>query len=156
MASATYDKMSRKSQFRGSLEPHSGQMQGLLSEFRGLYESKLRRLDEAERAGEDIDRVKDISFYLFVLLCLKMLMDVCTDNQYFQKFWQVETWIGAKFKILDDFSNAMDTDKLKHRGPGLIYSNDTKSLFTWCKQDWWYEEQGDHQLHVESLTLPET
>ncbi len=68
MASATYDKMSRKGQFRGSLEPHSGQMQGLLSEFRGLYESKLRRLDDAERAGEDIDRVKEIFLFMLVVV----------------------------------------------------------------------------------------
>ena len=34
-----------------------GQMQNLLSEFKGLYEGKLKRLDEAERAGEDINRV---------------------------------------------------------------------------------------------------
>ncbi len=35
----------------------SSQMQGLLSEFRGLYESRLHKLDEAEKAGEDTHRV---------------------------------------------------------------------------------------------------
>lgn len=34
-----------------------GQMQNLLGEFKGLYEGKLKRLDEAERSGEDISRV---------------------------------------------------------------------------------------------------
>ena len=34
-----------------------GQMQNLLGEFKGLYEGKLKRLDEAERGGEDINRV---------------------------------------------------------------------------------------------------
>ena len=38
-------------------ERRNGQMEGLLSEFRDLYESKLRRLDEAERAGEDTQKV---------------------------------------------------------------------------------------------------
>ncbi len=33
-------------------------MQGLLTEFRGLYENRLRKLDEAERAGENIDKVR--------------------------------------------------------------------------------------------------
>ena len=34
-----------------------GQMQGLLSEFRGLYEGRLRHLDDADRAGEDTQKV---------------------------------------------------------------------------------------------------
>lgn len=34
-----------------------GQMQNLLGEFKGLYEGKLKRLDDAERAGEDINKV---------------------------------------------------------------------------------------------------
>lgn len=35
----------------------NGQMHGLLSEFRGLYESKLQRLDEADKAGENTQKV---------------------------------------------------------------------------------------------------
>ena len=34
-----------------------GQMQGLLNEFRGLYEGRLKRLDEAEKAGENTEKV---------------------------------------------------------------------------------------------------
>lgn len=34
-----------------------GQMHSLLGEFKGLYEGKLKRLDEAERGGEDTNRV---------------------------------------------------------------------------------------------------
>ena len=34
-----------------------GQMQGLLKEFRGVYESRLKRLDEAEKAGENTEKV---------------------------------------------------------------------------------------------------
>ena len=37
--------------------PRNGQMQGLLTEFRGVYESRLRRLDDAERHGEDTQKV---------------------------------------------------------------------------------------------------
>ena len=32
-------------------------MQGLLSEFRGLYEGRLKKLDDAERAGENTEKV---------------------------------------------------------------------------------------------------
>ena len=35
----------------------NGQMQGLLTEFRGVYEGRLRRLDEADRQGEDTQKV---------------------------------------------------------------------------------------------------
>ena len=35
----------------------SGQMQNLLGEFKGLYEGRLKRLEEAERTGEDNIRV---------------------------------------------------------------------------------------------------
>lgn len=38
-------------------EGKSGQMQSLLGEFKGLYEGRLRRLDEAERSGEDTSKV---------------------------------------------------------------------------------------------------
>lgn len=34
-----------------------GQMQNLLGEFKGLYEGKLKRLDEAEKAGEETSKV---------------------------------------------------------------------------------------------------
>ena len=36
----------------------SGQMQGLLSEFKGLYEGRLKRLDEVEAAGEETTKVR--------------------------------------------------------------------------------------------------
>ncbi len=36
----------------------SKQMQGLLSEFRGLYESRLRKLDEEEKVGKNTQKVK--------------------------------------------------------------------------------------------------
>jgi hypothetical protein len=39
-----------------------GQMQKLLGEFKGLYEGKLKRLDEAERSGEDVNRVGCLLF----------------------------------------------------------------------------------------------
>lgn len=34
-----------------------GQMQSLLGEFKGLYEGRLRRLEEAEKGGEENTRV---------------------------------------------------------------------------------------------------
>ena len=37
----------------GGLPRGPGQMHGLLSEFRNLYENRLRRLDESGRTGED-------------------------------------------------------------------------------------------------------
>ena len=40
-----------------------GQMHGLLAEFKGLYEGKLRRLDDAERIGEDTSKV-----HIFVII----------------------------------------------------------------------------------------
>ena len=36
----------------------SDQMQGLLNEFRGLYEGRLRKLDEAEKTGEKTEKVR--------------------------------------------------------------------------------------------------
>ena len=39
------------------------QMEGLLTEFRRVYEAKLRRLDEAERNGQDTQKVKDCTLY---------------------------------------------------------------------------------------------
>ncbi|KAJ8302528.1 hypothetical protein KUTeg_018924 [Tegillarca granosa] len=39
-------------------EGKSGQMQSLLGEFKGLYEGRLRRLDEAERSGEDTSKTR--------------------------------------------------------------------------------------------------
>jgi hypothetical protein len=41
-----------------------GQMQKLLGEFKGLYEGKLKRLDEAERSGEDVNRVGCLLLFL--------------------------------------------------------------------------------------------
>ena len=38
-----------------------GQMQNLLGEFKGLYEGKLKRLDESERTGEDTNKVSWLS-----------------------------------------------------------------------------------------------
>lgn len=35
----------------------SGQMQSLLGEFKGLYEGRLKRLDDAESAGEETGKV---------------------------------------------------------------------------------------------------
>ena len=44
----------------------SGGMQNLLGEFKGLYETRLRRLDEAEHSGEDttkvLNRITDFVF----------------------------------------------------------------------------------------------
>ena len=58
MAETTYASSSRKSDFReGSERSNSGQMQGLLNEFRGVYERKLRKLDDAEKAGENMEKV---------------------------------------------------------------------------------------------------
>lgn len=34
-----------------------GQMQNLLGEFKGLYEGRLRRLEETEKGGEENQRV---------------------------------------------------------------------------------------------------
>lgn len=39
------------------LTSSSGQMQNLLQEFRGLYEGRLRRLDESGKTGEDTQKV---------------------------------------------------------------------------------------------------
>ena len=36
----------------------SGQMQNLLGEFKGLYEGRLKRLEDAEKKGEDTTKVK--------------------------------------------------------------------------------------------------
>ena len=33
------------------------QMRGLLNEFRGIYEGRLKKLDEAEKAGQDTQKV---------------------------------------------------------------------------------------------------
>lgn len=41
----------------GGGKPTSGQMQNLLGEFKGVYESRLQRLDDAERLGEDTHKV---------------------------------------------------------------------------------------------------
>ena len=55
--------MAETSPYRGasyvdtSERSNSGQMQGLLNEFRGLYGSRLRKLDEAERSGENTEKV---------------------------------------------------------------------------------------------------
>lgn len=38
----------------------NGGMQNLLGEFKGLYETRLRRLDEAERTGEDTSKVYQV------------------------------------------------------------------------------------------------
>ena len=40
-----------------SVGGESGQMQNLLGEFKGLYESRLKRLEEAEQTGEDNTKV---------------------------------------------------------------------------------------------------
>lgn len=40
-----------------------GQMQTLLVEFRGLYEGKLKRLDDRERAGEEVNKVSFICLF---------------------------------------------------------------------------------------------
>ena len=52
------------SHLEGSERSNSRQMQGLLNEFRGLYESRLRKLDEADRAGENTEKV-----FKFLSLC---------------------------------------------------------------------------------------
>ena len=52
-----YRTTTRRPTGSATSERSTGQMQGLLSEFRGLYESRLRKLDDAERAGEDIQKV---------------------------------------------------------------------------------------------------
>ena len=41
---------------------HGGHMQDILSEFRGLYESRMRRVDEAEAQGEDTTKVNNVWF----------------------------------------------------------------------------------------------
>jgi len=41
-----------------SSKKRSGGMQNLLGEFKGLYETRLRRLDEAEHSGEDTTKVE--------------------------------------------------------------------------------------------------
>ena len=58
MAERGYRSPRRISFSPGSPERRNGQMQGLLSEFRGLYESKLKRLDESDLAGEDTQKVR--------------------------------------------------------------------------------------------------
>ena len=68
-------------------ERTSGQMQGLLNEFRGLYESKLKRLDEAERSGEDNNKVS-----LFALFTVKHLFKILEFRTFvvifiFRKMW---------------------------------------------------------------------
>ena len=35
----------------------SGQMQNLLGEFKGLYEGRLKKLEDAEEQGDDTSRV---------------------------------------------------------------------------------------------------
>ncbi|XP_035826995.1 uncharacterized protein LOC118478143 [Aplysia californica] len=35
-----------------------GQMQSLLGEFKGLYEGKLKRLDDADKAGEETSKMR--------------------------------------------------------------------------------------------------
>ena len=41
-----------------SSKKRSGGMQNLLGEFKGLYETRLRRLDEAEHSGEDTTKTR--------------------------------------------------------------------------------------------------
>ena len=43
-------------------------MQGLLSEFKGLYESRLKSLDEAEKAGDDTHKVRYAFLVVFAVL----------------------------------------------------------------------------------------
>lgn len=40
-----------------SSKKRNGGMQNLLGEFKGLYETRLRRLDEADHSGEDTAKV---------------------------------------------------------------------------------------------------
>lgn len=48
----------------------SGQMHSLLGEFKGLYEGRLKRLDEAEVSGEDTLKVRKIVLRLTGILSL--------------------------------------------------------------------------------------
>jgi len=41
-----------------------GQMQNLLGEFKGLYEGRLKRLEEAEKGGEETTRVRQCAKYI--------------------------------------------------------------------------------------------
>ena len=55
----------------------SGQMQGLLSEFKGLYEGRLKRLDEVEAAGEETTKVRT---RLVLSVCDVPLSPVCKQS----------------------------------------------------------------------------
>ena len=55
MASRLSAEISAKA--RGKLRGESGQMQNLLGEFKGLYEGRLKKLEEAEIQGEETLRV---------------------------------------------------------------------------------------------------
>lgn len=58
----------------------SGQMQNLLGEFKGLYEGRLKRLEEAEQNGEENLRVSDflqvcmLNIQLFRCQCPKLIV----------------------------------------------------------------------------------
>ena len=56
--------MEGRDSFSDKTTTKGGQMQGLLKEFRGVYESRLKRLDEAEKAGENTAKVSRTSTFL--------------------------------------------------------------------------------------------
>ena len=70
-------------QIRGAGE--SGQMQNLLGEFKGLYEGRLKKLEEAEQQGDDTLRV-------LILIMLKNVSEfwrLKISMQYYRYMWKI-------------------------------------------------------------------